>query len=164
MAKQPNKNTKDDESKESKDFSSDQSKPMEKVKDMGSKSQEKDISDQSEPRNMEVINADTEERGSITETAPSPEFLSSLTLGEYSDEMADMAGVWHNGLKVAGLWSINQTKNAYANISTLGWKKIANKHDSAIVSLNILLSHAKEFDRNVNIKMDNNMIVEVYVF
>ena len=164
MVKQPNKTTKDDESKESKDFSSDQSKPTEKVKDMGSKSQEKDVSDQSEPRNMEVLNADTEESGSMTETAPSPEFLSSLTLGEYSDEMADMAGVWHKGLKVAGLWSINQTKNSYANISTLGWKKIANTHDTAIVSLNFLLSHAKEFDRNVNIKMDNNMIVEVYVF
>jgi len=74
------------------------------------------------------------------------------------------AGVWHSGKKITSLWSINQNRNSWVRVSGLGWKKLANNSDSAIVALTMLASHAKQANRNVNLREESSQIKEMYVW
>lgn len=72
--------------------------------------------------------------------------------------------VWHSGKKITALWSINQNRNSWIGVPGLGWKKLANNSDSAVVALTMLASHAKLTGRNVNIKEDSGQITEMYAW
>jgi len=74
------------------------------------------------------------------------------------------SGTWHNNKKVTALWSINESRNAWAAVTDLGWKKLANNSDSVVTALNLLASHARDRDCTVNVRVDNNQIVEIYVW
>lgn len=94
-------------------------------------------------------------------SAPLPEVLaqqSGYTDGGFG------AGTWHDNKKITALWSINETRNAWAAITDLGWQKLANNSDSAIAALNLLASYARDRDRAVNVRIDNNQVVEIYVW
>ena len=56
------------------------------------------------------------------------------------------AGVtaWLNDKRITGLWSINQNRNSWVYVNGIGWKKLANNSDSAIVALSMLSAHARE--------------------
>jgi hypothetical protein len=71
---------------------------------------------------------------------------------------------WHRNRKITALWSINQNRNSWIGVSGLGWKKLANNSDSAVVALTMLASHAKQMNRNANIKEDAGQIKEIYVW
>ena len=90
----------------------------------------------------------------------------SEPLPDTEDAMASTAGAtWHRGKKITALWSINQNRNVHVGISSVGWRKLANNSDSAIVALNMLSSHAKQMNRNVNAyEDDKKMIKEIYVW
>jgi len=53
-------------------------------------------------------------------------------------------GAWTNYHKVTALWSINQNRNSWIHLENVGWRKLANNSDSAIVALSILAAHAKQ--------------------
>ena len=74
------------------------------------------------------------------------------------------AGVWHTGKKVLGLWTIAQTRNAWINLSDLGWKKFYNGSDSSIVAFNILAGTALEKQTTVNVLIENDQIIEMYAW
>ncbi|HUP12700.1 MAG TPA: hypothetical protein VM187_10820 [Niastella sp.] len=74
------------------------------------------------------------------------------------------AGIWHQNKKVVGLWTIAQTRNAWANISELGWKKFYNGSDSSIVAFNIIAGSALEKQTPVNVLIENNQIIEIYAW
>lgn len=75
------------------------------------------------------------------------------------------ATAWNSNKKVTGLWSIDQDKNAFARIAGTGWKKLANNSESGIVALNMLTSHAKAENSNVNYRDEKDgMIHEIYVW
>ncbi len=90
----------------------------------------------------------------------------SEPLPDTEDVVASTAGAtWHRGKKITALWSINQNRNVHVGISGVGWRKLANNSDSAIVALNMLSSHAKQMNRTVNAyEDDKKMIKEIYVW
>jgi hypothetical protein len=74
------------------------------------------------------------------------------------------AGVWYTSKKVVGLWTIAQTRNAWVNLSDLGWKKFYSGSDSSIVAFNILAGTALEKQTLVNVLIDGDQIVEMYAW
>jgi hypothetical protein len=77
---------------------------------------------------------------------------------------AAFGATWYNSKKITALWSINQNRNSWIGVSGLGWKKLANTSDSAVMALTLLASHAKQMNRNVNIREDTGQIREIYVW
>jgi hypothetical protein len=101
--------------------------------------------------------------GGLTAAAATP--FDSIT--EFEKAQADEAygaGVWYTNKKVVGVWTIAQTRNAWVNLSDLGWKKFYNGSDSSIVAFNILAGTALEKQTLVNVLLENDQIVEMYAW
>jgi hypothetical protein len=72
---------------------------------------------------------------------------------------------WLNNKHIVGLWSINQNLNVIVYADGIGWKKLANNSDSAIVALTMLSAHAREKASIVNFREESDaMIHEMYVW
>lgn len=72
---------------------------------------------------------------------------------------------WQNNKRITGLWTINQNRNSWVHVDGIGWKKLANNSDSAIVALTVLGSHAREKNSPVNYREEaDGMIREMYVW
>jgi hypothetical protein len=71
---------------------------------------------------------------------------------------------WQNGKKFNGLWAINEKRNAWARVPGIGWRKLANNHDSVTMVMMVMAAHAKGHNRNVNFREDGKMIKEMYVW
>lgn len=74
------------------------------------------------------------------------------------------AAVWYDNKKVTKLWSKDETRNSYAAVSGLGWKKLNSSNNTSCTALTILASHARCFNRNVKLKIDNGQVKEMYVW
>ncbi len=91
----------------------------------------------------------------------------SPTEGPPDEEVASVEGYganWHKNKKITALWGINQNRNSWVHVSGLGWKKLANNSNSAIVALTMLGAHAKQGNRKVNVKEDGGQVKELYVW
>lgn len=72
---------------------------------------------------------------------------------------------WHNSKKITAMWCNSSDRNAYAAITGMGWKKIANSSDSAFLTLTMLASHAEQTNSTCNIRIDSDgAIHEIYVW
>jgi hypothetical protein len=77
----------------------------------------------------------------------------------------EAVGAWLNDKRVNATWCINQNRNAYVAIVGVGWKKLANNSDSAIVALNMLGTHARQMNSPMNYREEaDGMIHEMYVW
>lgn len=81
-----------------------------------------------------------------------------------TEEGAYGAGVWQNSKKVLGLWTKAETRNAWINLSDLGWKKIYSGSDSSITAFNIIAGSALEKQTLVNVLIENDQVVEIYAW
>ena len=70
---------------------------------------------------------------------------------------------WHNNVKVVALWSNNERSNAWGHIAG-AWQKFDDAHDDACTNFAILCAHAKAGNRNVNARIENNRLREIYVW
>jgi hypothetical protein len=78
-----------------------------------------------------------------------------------------MGGIatWQSGMKITALWSINQNRNAWIFVNGVGWKKLANNSDTAVVALNMLSASARLTQTAVNYRDEaDGMIHEIYVW
>jgi len=79
--------------------------------------------------------------------------------------LADGISAWHNSKKVTAMWCNSATRNAYAAVSGVGWKRISNANDSSFVTLVALLSLAEQTGANTRLRIEGDgEIHEVYVF
>jgi hypothetical protein len=92
-------------------------------------------------------------------------------MGGAAPSLPLMAGVaagvsaWQNNKRITGLWSINENRNSWVGVDGIGWKKLANNSDSAIVALTMLSSHAREKGSAVDYREESDgMIYEMYVW
>lgn len=70
-----------------------------------------------------------------------------------------------SGVKIQGLWAINETRNAWVYLSNgYGWKKIGNANDVAFINILTQLASAKTTNSNVTLEFVNDLIQQVYVF
>lgn len=72
---------------------------------------------------------------------------------------------WVNNQKVNALWCINQNRNSWISIAGVGFKKLANNSDTAVVALSILGASAKQTQGPVNFREEaDGMVHELYVW
>lgn len=75
------------------------------------------------------------------------------------------AAGWYNDKKVNALWSINQNRNSWIGITDVGWKKLEDNSDSAVIALTMLASHALAGGRTGSFREDDaGKIAEIYVW
>ncbi len=75
------------------------------------------------------------------------------------------ASTWVNGKKINALWSINQNRNSWVGVAGVGWVKLANNSDSAIVAFTMLGASARQTQTIVNYRQESDgMIHEMYVW
>lgn len=75
------------------------------------------------------------------------------------------ASVWVNGKKINALWTINENRNSWVGVAGVGWVKLANNSDSAIVAMTMLGANARQTQGIVNYRQESdNMIHEMYVW
>jgi glycine cleavage system protein P-like pyridoxal-binding family len=72
---------------------------------------------------------------------------------------------WQNNQKITAMWSNNANRNTWAYVANVGWKKLADNSDSAVVALNVLATHAQLKGTVVNYREDaDTKIHEIYVW
>jgi hypothetical protein len=80
-------------------------------------------------------------------------------------EEAEAVGAWLADKRVSALWSINQNRNVFMGVTGVGWKKLANNSDSAIVALTVLASHARSTQSRIDYREEaDGMVHECYVW
>lgn len=85
---------------------------------------------------------------------------------ETAIEAADEGlAAWHNGKKITALWSDRSNRNSWIAIQGMGWKKLATKNDSSLVSLTLIASHAEQTGSTVNVRIESdNRVHEIYAW
>jgi hypothetical protein len=75
------------------------------------------------------------------------------------------ASVWVNNKRINALWTISENRNSWVGVAGVGWVKLANNSDSAIVALTMLGANARHTQGIVNYRQEaDNMLHEMYVW
>jgi len=78
---------------------------------------------------------------------------------------AGITGTWTQNVMVDGLWSINQTRNAFFRVKGGGWKKIYNATDWSFTALTTLASQARQTNRPISFREEaDGMVHEIYLW
>ena len=100
---------------------------------------------------------------SAAATAPTAEPPTTAEVGIAAGGIG--ASVWVNNKKINALWSINENRNSWVGVAGVGWVKLANNSDTAIVALTMLGTNARQTQGIVNYRQESdNMIHEMYVW
>jgi hypothetical protein len=70
---------------------------------------------------------------------------------------------WLHGEKVEALWSNGQESNVWGWIDG-AWRKFEDDHADACTNFAILAAHAKDGNRNVDVRVESNRVREMYVW
>ena len=82
-----------------------------------------------------------------------------------AQESEEAITVWLNDKRIDALWGIGQHRNSWMRVAGVGWKKLANSSDSAIVAFTTLSAHARQMNSPVNYREEaDGMIHEMYVW
>ena len=72
---------------------------------------------------------------------------------------------WQNDKRINALWAINQNRNVFVGVTGIGWKKLADNDDTAIVAFTLLSGSAKLTQTPVNYRDEaDGKIHEMYVW
>ncbi len=80
------------------------------------------------------------------------------------DAVHSVANVWAKDKRIDGLWTINEDRNAWAHVTGLGWKKVNRDNDNIFFDMLAQLVAAKAGNRRVDLRLENDLIKELYVF
>lgn len=104
---------------------------------------------------------------SDTATAPTAQPPASVlaAVGAGGAAAGATTTTWLNNQKVTALWSIAENRNSWIALSGIGWAKLANNSDTAVVALTMIASHAKVLQTVVNCRQEaDSMIHEMYAW
>lgn len=94
----------------------------------------------------------------------SAEMQSAPTLPSSGGAVAGVAA-WQSNKTVDSLWTINQDRNSWVGIASIGWKKLSAPSETAVVGLTMLMAHARATGSPVTYRDESdNLIHEVYVW
>jgi hypothetical protein len=97
--------------------------------------------------------------GTEGSTSSVPTLDPTLTAG-----IGDIAA-WQNDKRINALWAINENRNVFVGVTGVGWKKLANNDDTAVVALTLLSGSARLTQSPVNYRDEaDGMIHEMYVW
>jgi hypothetical protein len=107
--------------------------------------------------------AAVDDGGVAAAAAPSAEPPAAVDAGLGAGAVG--ATVWVNNKKINALWAINENRNSWVGVAGVGWVKLANNSDSAIVAFTMLGANARQTQGIVNYRQESdNMIHEMYVW
>jgi C1A family cysteine protease len=69
---------------------------------------------------------------------------------------------WRNGVTIQGLWAIDQDFNAWAYLSSYGWKKLSNNTDNIFYDMLSQVAAAKAAGHSVSVHLTNGVIDQIY--
>ncbi len=93
-----------------------------------------------------------------------PTLLPEVTAAEVAAAAA-VAATWSSGVTVTGLWSINEVRNAWMYVPTLGWRKLYNGSDGAFTALVTLASQARQTGHTITFRQEaDGMVHEIYLW
>lgn len=70
---------------------------------------------------------------------------------------------WQKNKRIVALWANDGARNAYAYVEGLGWRRISPASDAAFLTLLLEVAAAKAAGRPVNVRLQGDLIVELYV-
>jgi len=72
---------------------------------------------------------------------------------------------WLTNRKILGLWTNSANKNSWIRIQGVGWRKLFNASETAVVCMTMLAAHARAEKRAVNARIEaDNRVHELYVW
>ena len=112
------------------------------------------------------LSATTEADAASAVARPSAEPPTSGGGGAYGGAAGAVgATVWVNNKTVNSLRSINENRNSWVGVAGVGWLRLANNSDSAVVALTALCSSARQTQTPVNYRTEaDGMVHEIYVW
>jgi hypothetical protein len=114
---------------------------------------------------QDMLSSTTQTAGAGTAAAPAAPTAEPPAAAEGGAAGAIGASVWVNNKKINALWAINENRNSWVSVAGVGWVKLANNSDSAIVALTMLGANARHTQGVVNYRQEaDNMIHEMYVW
>jgi hypothetical protein len=103
----------------------------------------------------------------VSETAPAaPTALPPAATADTTGGVGAVgASTWVSNKKVNALWAINENRNSWISVAGVGWVKLANNSDSAIVALTMLGANARLTQGYVSYRQEaDGMLHEMYVW
>lgn len=70
---------------------------------------------------------------------------------------------WLTGKQVDALWANEQRSNVHGWIDG-AWRKFQDDHDDACTNFSVLAAHAKDGNRNVDVRVEDGRVKEMYVW
>lgn len=71
--------------------------------------------------------------------------------------------MWHNNKQVLQTFASHDSQNAWANVETLGWKKIKKDDPDGVTNIFVQMNAAKANNRKVSVHLDGNEIDIAYL-
>lgn len=71
--------------------------------------------------------------------------------------------MWHNNKAVLQTFASNNSQNAWANIESLGWKKIKPDDSDGVTNVFVQMNAAKANNRKVSVHLDGDQINIAYL-
>jgi hypothetical protein len=76
-----------------------------------------------------------------------------------------VTATWQSNVHVSGMWSINQDRNAWVYLDTVGWRKLSDASESGLVAMNMIAAHAYQMGSTSNLyEGDDGRIEQLYVW
>jgi hypothetical protein len=76
-----------------------------------------------------------------------------------------VTATWQSNVHVSGMWSINQDRNAWVHLDTVGWRKLSDASESGLVAMNMIAAHAYQLGATSNLyEGDDGRIAQLYVW
>ena len=114
--------------------------------------------EQARPRDL----SDTELSISSAQAADEPTLAPPEIQGA---QVGDGITAWQSDKRIGALFTINQIRNSWIYINGIGWKKLVNNSDSAIVAMSMISAHAKQLTSRVDYREEaDGMVYEVYAW
>lgn len=108
-----------------------------------------------------------EQMSTMMERSPATPTMAPPSLAAAAAAAAETAvtATWRSNVHVDGLWSIDETRNAWLHVTGLGWRKIYNARDGAFQALVALAGQARQTNRPVSLREEaDGMIYEIYLW
>lgn len=76
-----------------------------------------------------------------------------------------VTATWQSNVHITGLWSINQDRNCWVHLDTVGWRNLSGASESGLVAMNMIAAHGYQLGSTSSLyEEDDGRISQLYVW
>ena len=76
-----------------------------------------------------------------------------------------VTATWQSNVHITGLWSINQDRNCWVYLDTVGWRNLSGTSESGLVAMNMIAAHGHQLGSTSSLyEEDDGRISQLYVW